>query len=281
MVYFAGHGVQIENVNYLLPVDSRATSPDTVADTGITLGDIEAAFHPTAKAKLLIADACRDNPFATRSIGAKRGLARAGLKTPGMVALYSAHPDTVALDGAQKNSPFARAFASVFSSNEPLSLSDAFVGLVNEVSRSTDQRQVPYWEGSLTEHIELRASTGGQGAKVCQAPMANVSTLGKSEEWLGLSGKDKAIDIDNRVQVCPQPDGIYVSGPGLATNVSCKQILDPENGGSGFHYASADGDASHLWFYADPDDSARTLQMGVYHNDAQAIWMDTGWPICR
>jgi tetratricopeptide (TPR) repeat protein len=82
MVYYAGHGIEVDGVNYLIPVDAELTTSTHVDDEAMPLDRVLAKVEGAKKLRLVILDACRENPFAakmasagtTRSIG--RGLAR-------------------------------------------------------------------------------------------------------------------------------------------------------------------------------------------------------------
>ena len=117
VIFFAGHGVQIAGVNFLLPIDSSAKNEDEVRDDAISLQRIiEDTEESKARLALLVIDACRDNPFkvAGRSIGGNRGLAAASPAT-GQMIVFSAGAGQQALDNlgptdTERNSVFTRAF---------------------------------------------------------------------------------------------------------------------------------------------------------------------------
>lgn len=115
VVYFAGHGLELGGENYLIPVDARLASDASVGYEAVTLSSVLATVQPAGRLKLVILDACRNNPFsqqmkiaggATRSL--TRGLGR--IEPPGDVLVaYSAKAGTVAQDGAGGHSPYTEA----------------------------------------------------------------------------------------------------------------------------------------------------------------------------
>lgn len=119
-VYFAGHGVQKDGVNYLMPTDARLRSAAAIAREGIALNQIMDALTPVP-VSLIFLDACRNNPLAEeliagsvaegRSAGVTRGLAPVRARGDQLVA-FATLPNTVASDGTHGNSPFARALAN-------------------------------------------------------------------------------------------------------------------------------------------------------------------------
>ncbi|MDA7428404.1 caspase family protein [Primorskyibacter aestuariivivens] len=118
-VYFAGHGIQYERVNYLMPVDARLNSAAAIAREGIALDQIMDALTPVP-VSLIFLDACRNNPFAEQLMAEARAEGRTANVTRGLAVVqaqgdqlvaFATLPDTVASDGTQGNSPFARALA--------------------------------------------------------------------------------------------------------------------------------------------------------------------------
>lgn len=129
LIYFAGHGMQVNGVNYLFPVDARRPA-DLPDEASLLRRELSAAFLPAEElltvlgsrpngASILILDACRDNPV-TRSIGplvrgdgaaSSRGLYDMSRAT-GVLIAYSTTPGEFAMDGAGANSPYAEALAS-------------------------------------------------------------------------------------------------------------------------------------------------------------------------
>jgi uncharacterized caspase-like protein len=118
MVYFSGHGVQINSANFLIPTDLEAEKEADVANDGIDLGkllDRMAQVQP--RFSLAVIDACRDNPFKStgRSIGGSRGLAPPMSNAQGVMVVYAAGANQQALDrlSAQDTDPnglFTREF---------------------------------------------------------------------------------------------------------------------------------------------------------------------------
>ena len=154
VIYYAGHGIEIGGTNYLIPVDARLASDRDAEDEAITLERLVSSADGAKKLRVVILDACRDNPFrvqlagrrqSTRSLG--RGLARVEPEVNTLVA-FSAKEGTVALDGDGANSPFALALASEF--KEPgLEIGLLFRRVRDRVLDTTGRRQEPFTYGSL------------------------------------------------------------------------------------------------------------------------------------
>lgn len=154
LIYFAGHGVQIEGVNFLLPVDAEVRSRADLAGKALTLQDMLTALERAgADLGVVVLDACRDNPLAavsgTRSLLPGAGLARTAAQR-GMLIAFAAAPGQVALDGARgTNSPFAAAFAH-FLEEPGLEVGLLFRKVSERVREMTGGVQVPWTEAALT-----------------------------------------------------------------------------------------------------------------------------------
>ena len=114
LVYYAGHGIEVSKHNFLVPVDARLETDGDVEYEAVPLDLVMGAVEGASEFRLVVLDACRENPFrkemtiekgSTRSIG--RGLARAEPAGGNTLVAYAAKEGTEALDGAGRNSPFA------------------------------------------------------------------------------------------------------------------------------------------------------------------------------
>ena len=154
VVYYAGHGIEIDGTNYLLPVDSVLERDLDVEDEAISLDRILKVMEPAQRLRLVILDACRDNPFlttmrrtaATRAIG--RGLARIEPPSSNTLVAYAAKAGSTADDGSSKHSPFTTALLKHIAV-PGLDLRIAFGRIRDEVLSVTRNRQEPFVYGSL------------------------------------------------------------------------------------------------------------------------------------
>ncbi|NNF79007.1 MAG: CHAT domain-containing protein [Rhizobiales bacterium] len=111
MLYFAGHGIEVGGTNFVIPVDAKLSHVDDVDFEAVDLSKIMRALNRASKLKLVVLDACRNNPFSStmqrdqgnRSVG--RGLSRVNLPGGKTLVAYAAKEGTVAADGAGQNSP--------------------------------------------------------------------------------------------------------------------------------------------------------------------------------
>jgi uncharacterized caspase-like protein len=154
VVYYAGHGIEVDGTNYLVPADAKLVSDFDIEDETVSLDRVLKALDPVKRLKLVILDACRDNPFAktmkrtvaSRAIG--RGLAKIEPTMSDTLVAYAAKAGAVANDGDGQNSPFAIALLKHIA--EPgLDLRIAFGRVRDDVLKSTGNRQEPFVYGSL------------------------------------------------------------------------------------------------------------------------------------
>jgi uncharacterized caspase-like protein len=154
VIYYAGHGIEVDGGNYLIPVDAKLERDDDVYDEAFSLDRILATVEPAKRLRLVILDACRDNPFAqkmkktlaTRAIG--RGLAKVEPASPNTLIAYSAKAGSTAQDGLGKDSPFTAALANHLTT-PGLDIRRAFGFVRDDVLKTTNNRQEPYVYGSL------------------------------------------------------------------------------------------------------------------------------------
>ena len=144
--FYAGHGVQVNGMNYLIPVDMDLRSVSQVTLRGIPLNNVIEEFMPS-KTKLIFLDACRDNPILlskTRNI--TRGLAPVNVPSGTLIA-FSTKDGSVAQDGDDKHSPFTAALLKHLDAPDDISV--VLRKVRTEVKRITNGNQEPWDYGSL------------------------------------------------------------------------------------------------------------------------------------
>ena len=153
-VYFAGHGLEMGGVNYLIPVDARLSADSDVAYEAIPLDLVMDAVSGARRLGLVMLDACRNNPFVAqmavrrgsqRSLG--RGLARVE-PIGNTLVVYAARDGTTATDGDASNSPFAQAVIKRLPT-PGLEVGLAFRQVRDDVVAATGGVQQPFTYGSL------------------------------------------------------------------------------------------------------------------------------------
>lgn len=154
MVYFAGHGMEIGGVNYLIPVDAKLLSDRDVQFEALPLNAVLTALEGARKLRLVVLDACRNNPFASqmkvasagRSVG--RGLGRIE-PDAGTLVIYAAKDGQIAQDGDGINSPFAAALAKRLRT-PGMEIRRLFDHVADDVMDLTRRAQQPFTYGRLS-----------------------------------------------------------------------------------------------------------------------------------
>jgi len=154
VLYYSGHGIEMNGQNYLIPVDAVLGSDKDVEDETVPLDRAERSLAGANKLKLIILDACRNNPFIetmSRSIGTRaieKGLAKVEPEGADMLVAYASRAGTVALDGAGDNSPFAVAL-SKYIAQPGVDVRIALGQVRDDVLQVTERKQEPFVYGSL------------------------------------------------------------------------------------------------------------------------------------
>ncbi len=172
LVFYAGHGLQIDGENYLVPVDVDPKREADIPLQAVRLNDVLNTLGsvPT-RMRILMLDACRNNPFPEINKTAGHGLAIVDAKAgaAGTFISYSTSPGAEAEDGSGDNSPYTAALLKV--AREPgLSIEEAFKRVRVEVNQATEGRQTPWDSSSLTAAFNF--FPGGAGNATPAAPLA-------------------------------------------------------------------------------------------------------------
>jgi tetratricopeptide (TPR) repeat protein len=162
-VYFAGHGIEVSGTNYLIPIDGQLAKVSDVSTQTVNLEYLLDSVEVAKKLRLVILDACRNNPFvpkitfasASREIDRLvaspigRGLGRIE-PAPGTLVVYSAKHGEYALDGDGKNSPFAEALVKRIEQKPAIEVRRLFDFVREDVVEATRRQQQPFAYGSLS-----------------------------------------------------------------------------------------------------------------------------------
>ncbi|TIS73937.1 MAG: hypothetical protein E5W94_26375, partial [Mesorhizobium sp.] len=162
VIFYAGHGMQVDGKNFLIPVDAELTSPAYLKTRTVQIDEFMAALPAEPAIGVIILDACRDNPLArtlaasmpkSRSASFGTGLAPIeaksdGLGTGGILIAYATDPGAIAFDGNGVNSPYSAALARHLT--EPgVEIQSALTRVRGQVTETTQGRQRPWHNASL------------------------------------------------------------------------------------------------------------------------------------
>lgn len=188
LIYFAGHGLQIDGANYLLPVDADISRESDVALEAVRLADVMNMLDTIAsKTRIVILDACRNNPFEDIN-EAGRGLAIVNAPA-GTIVAYSTSPGTVAADGAGDNSPFTASLIKA-AAKPGAAIGAVFQNTRLAVHKETKGRQTPWEVTALTEPFHFFPGEAGEGIE----PVPEKTDAVWTEELRGYSPQD-AYDV--------------------------------------------------------------------------------------
>ncbi|MCX7286697.1 MAG: caspase family protein [Rhodobacterales bacterium] len=168
LLFFAGHGVALDGVNYLLPTDADASTPEKLAATSLPLSEAQEVLRSVAPISIVLLDACRDDPFSgggTEGRGAaalgddpptapgkpQPGLGRIG-RADGVLFAFSAAPNETASDGDGENSPFTAAMIRHFGT-AGVELRTALTLVQQDVYDRSRGKQLPYIESGLPQLV--------------------------------------------------------------------------------------------------------------------------------
>ncbi|MFK4490910.1 caspase domain-containing protein [Bradyrhizobium sp. USDA 336] len=209
VVYYAGHGIEVEGSNYLIPVDAKLERDTDVFDEALSLDRVLVAVEPAKQLRLVILDACRDNPFSKRmkrtvaSRGIGRGLAQVEPSSPNTLIAYSAKAGFTAQDGDGANSPFTIALSKHLTT-PGLDVRRAFGFVRDDVLKSTGNKQEPFVYGSL----------GGEDVPLVPVKLAPAAPVANPQADIRRD-YELALQVGNRPAweafLAQHPDGFYAS----------------------------------------------------------------------
>lgn len=167
LVFYAGHGIEIQGRNYMIPVDAQMKSDVSARFEAIDLDDLVASATAASKLSMVLLDACRDNPFvtsmqrsdSTRAIS--RGLSLVDVDRSGLLISFAAQAGTTADDGDGEHSPYTEALLEVL--DEPgLEVGRMFRKVRAKVRQSTGGRQVPIERMQLPDEAVYLVPPGAE-----------------------------------------------------------------------------------------------------------------------
>lgn len=210
VVYYAGHGIEVDGTNYVIPVDAALERDTDVYDEALALDRLLVTIEPAKRLRLVILDACRDNPFSktmkrtigTRAIG--RGFAKVEPASPNTLIAFAAKAGSTASDGDSSNSPFTAALVKHITT-PGLDLRKAFGFVRDDVLRQTSNRQEPFVYGSLGGN-DVTLVPAPVAPAVAPSPAANVAAeIRRDYEMAERVGTKEAWDFF----IAAYPTGLY------------------------------------------------------------------------
>lgn len=233
--FYAGHGMSVNGVNYLVPVDAAFQDETALDFEAVAVDFITRQMSLSDAVNLVFLDACRDNPLAntlsrsigggTRSAAVANGLAEMKVSNTGkgMAIAFATSPGEVALDGEGVNSPFTTALLKHLDA-ENTDIAEVFTRVTGDVYNSTDQQQRPWLNVSLTGPVMLnpvvrlqQPAPTDQLAMATPAPQAAAPATGPGtqrleEQKLLFDLARETGDVDDyRAYLESFPQGLYAN----------------------------------------------------------------------
>ena len=202
LFYYAGHGVQLNGRNYLIPTTAQIEREGDVEIEAVSADwVIEQMRYARNRLNIVILDACRNNPFTRSMRSVDHGLATMDAPA-GILIAYSTAPGAVAADGSGRNSPYTEALSRAMRDlHEPVE--QVFKHVRVGVMGATSGRQVPWESSSLTGDFYFAAAPGKTPAPVQSAPLVQ-STSAKP----AAAPIREAMNIPNRAPDTPPAGSI-------------------------------------------------------------------------
>ena len=208
LVFYAGHGLQIDGENFLVPVDIDPKREADIPIQAVRLNDIlNTLTSVPSKMRILMLDACRNNPFPDlKTAGGGLAIVDAKVGAPGTFLSFSTSPGAVAEDGSGSNSPYTNALLAA-GKEQNIPIEETFKRVRLAVNKVTEGRQTPWDSSSLTEDFRFSGASVA-GPKPAAAPKKSVA------EWT-RDLKGKPVEAANELIVADGTDEAYEAFAGL------------------------------------------------------------------
>lgn len=208
LFYYAGHGIQLQGKNYLVPIGADIKKEYEVPDETVQADAVlQAMDYANNDLNIIILDACRNNPFPKSSRSASRGLARMDTMGSGMLIAYATSPGSIALDGDGENGIYTKHLLKAIDT-PGLSIEKVFKTVRQKVMQETNMNQTPWEESSLTGDFYFIAAEKAQ----INIHQSSSSDPEKQEElmfWQGISESEKSSDYEAYLYKYPQ--GVFAA----------------------------------------------------------------------
>jgi len=244
LFYYAGHGMQIGGVNYLLPVNARIEKESDVRfhsiNADMVLAEMENAENGL---NIVLLDACRDNPFYRSFRDATRGLAIISNAPSGTFISYSTGANQVARDGEGKNSPYTRALLENI--DKPgLSINNIFMRVRSQLKKETGQ--IPWELSSLESNFYFVAGEDEEQHRLKEEKALLEKKKALEEQWQKIEKEKNALEAKKgTISAMAKPpeaknDGRFIdNGNGTVTDKKTGLMWAAKDNGSDINWQDA------------------------------------------
>ncbi len=227
LFFYAGHAMQVNGNNYLLPLDAKIESEDEIPYQTLNMGLVLAKMQSArSKVNIIILDACRDNPFAnsfSRSVSS-RGLVRVSAPTGSMV-VYATAPNQTAADGKGRNGPFTQHFLKNMAIPN-IDLNEVVLRTRIGVIETTGGKQIPWNESSLTQKFYFYKDANAKTEPDMIAVTLPENTVTEEADiWADAFQFDIEVETDDENQSIT----FYAQGESTANDLVSRKITSNKN----------------------------------------------------
>ena len=249
LFYYAGHGLQVNGLNYLVPVNANIKDETEVGIETVSLGDFLATMERAkSRINIVVLDACRNNPFARSFRSESAGLARVDAPAGTFVG-YATAPGSVASDGAGRNSPYTKALAEMLL-KPGVPIEQTFKEVRRSVLDETGGQQTPWEASSISADFSFVRGAGQTATQPSRAPAA--ADLAREKElelafWNSIKGSINPGLFRSYLQQYPRGTFVPIARARIdeiEAKVAAAKAPPPTTGqGQGARAASARGPA--------------------------------------
>ena len=210
--FYAGHSLQVDGHNYMIPVDTRLDSPEDLEFEAVDMNQVLVMLERQPRIRVVILDACRNNPLAenlsralsgsSRSVGGTSGgLARIDAASSGTLISFATNPGNVASDGSGRNSPYTASLLTHIRT-PGLELQSMFRAVGGDVIEATGGKQVPWQNASLVSD-EFFLAPARPGAKPKPPPGVSAGRL-ELELWVDVKDSGSVDELQSYLKKYPE-----------------------------------------------------------------------------
>ena len=229
LFYFAGHGIEFNGNNYLIPVDADIVGEEDVEyesiNAGRLLGGLELSNNGL---NLVILDACRNNPYARSFRSSTQGLSRMQ-PTSGSLIMYATEPGDVAADGAGNNGVFTTHLVNAIN-QKGKKIEEVFKITAINVNRATGKKQTPYIEGVVLGDFYFSGAANAESTPA-QAPVISSDGSGENERlfWSEVKSEPSKEMYEAYLQQFPDGDYTLIAKIKLESLINNPTTVAPAN----------------------------------------------------
>ena len=260
LFYYAGHGVQVEGENFLIPIGAVIDDELEVSIEAVSVNEfLRTMKRASSRINIVVLDACRNNPYARSFRSHVRGLARVDAPKGTYVA-YATSPGAIALDGKTGHSPYTKALSKAMLS-PGLPIEQVFKQARREVLRATNDKQTPWETSSITGRFYFTPPVTNVAAQLSK-PGPNDSTM-ELAYWETIKGSDNPAFFKSYLRRFPT--GVFSELARAMIEQLENNRSDPETSSVPETVGSRDGESQREQLYWDAvKDSEDPLLLDAY-----------------